>query len=160
MKKLILIALAFIAIQATAQERKGDRSQNDRKERAQQFQNVSAEDMATLQTKKLTLHLDLNASQQKEIQKLNLENATVMKTKMEARKAAKENGSAQKPSQEDYLKMMNEKLDHQIAMKAKMKNILNADQFEKWEKSQKRMTSKHRDGDNRRGGHKGMKKQG
>lgn len=160
MKKLILIALAFIAIQVTAQEKRVDGPQKERKERAMQFQNLSAEDIATLQTKKMTLHLDLNASQQKEIQKLNLESATAMKSKMEARKAAKENGTAQKPSQEEKVKMMHARLDHQIAMKAKMKNILNAEQFEKWEKAQKRMAMKHKDGDKRRGDHKGMKKQG
>ena len=38
-----------------------------------------------------------------------------------------------KPSKEERVKMMNAKLDSQIAMKQKMKTILDADQYEKWE---------------------------
>lgn len=154
MKKIVLIALALVTLQATAQKRDNDGPRKDRGDRFEQFQKLSAEDIATLQTKKMTLELDLNTSQQKSIQKLNLENAKAMKAKMEARKAAKENGDAEKPSQEDRVKMMNERLDEQIALKAKMKDILNAEQYEKWEKSQKRM-GKGRDdgkrGENRKG---------
>ena len=142
MKKLALVALALITLQATAQKQSMDAP---RKNRAEQFQNLSAEDIAELQTKKLTLHLDLNESQQKEVQKLNLENAKAMKAKMEERKAARENGTAQTPSQEARTKMMKERLDHQIAMKAKMKEILNDVQYEKWEKAQMRMGNKERD---------------
>jgi hypothetical protein len=159
MKKLVLIALALITLQATAQEKRTDGPQKERKDRAEQFQNLSAEDIATLQTKKMTLHLDLNASQQEEVQKLNLETATAMKAKMEARKAAKENG-AERPSQEDRVKMMNERLDHQIAMKAKMKNILNEEQYAKWEKAQMRMASKEKGPQRQKGDYKKMKKQG
>ena len=70
MKKLVIIALAFFALQATAQERK--RGQHG-KERAQKMMNLSAEEAATLQTKKMTLFLDLNESQQAKIYKVNLE---------------------------------------------------------------------------------------
>ena len=64
MKKLILIAIAFIGLQATAQQKQG----TNRGERGNKMMTLSAEDMATLQTKKMTLALDLNESQQKEIQ--------------------------------------------------------------------------------------------
>ncbi|MFB9056140.1 hypothetical protein ACFFU9_05225 [Mariniflexile ostreae] len=159
MKKLAIIALAFITLQATAQKKAN--SQREGRDRTEKFQNISAEDMATLQTKKMTLHSDLNEKQQKAIKALNLENATTRKAKMEARKASKEKGSIQKPSQEDRVKMMNERLDHQIAMKAKMKNILNEEQFEKWEKQH--MRNAHNDkGSKRRQGksRKAMQKQG
>lgn len=146
MKKIFLIAIALISIQAIAQGEKKERHNNQ--ERAHKMSNLSAEDMATLQTKKMTLHLDLNAEQQAKIQKLNLENATARKAKMEARKAKKEAGSLKKPTQEQRLEMANAKLDHKIAMKAKMKDILNAEQYAKWEKAQARMTHKR----------KGMKK--
>tara|TARA_R110002049_G_scaffold71370_1_gene183899 strand:+ start:64568 stop:65083 length:516 start_codon:yes stop_codon:yes gene_type:complete len=157
MKKLALIAIACITLQATAQKKNMD---GPRKDRYEQFQNLSAEDMATLQTKKLILHLDLDASQQKAIQKLNLENSTVMKASMEARKAAKENGTAQRPSQEERTKMMNKRLNHQIAMKAKMKDILNAEQYEKWEKIQMRMADRQKGPQREKGDQKRMKKQG
>lgn len=139
MKKLVIIALALFALQVTAQERKRA-PQN--KERAKKMMNLSAEEMATLQTKKMTLHLDLNESQQAKIQKLNLENATKRKAMMEARKAKKESGNTEKPSKEERLAMVNAKLDHQIAMKAKMKTILNDEQYAKWEKLQARRSQK------------------
>ncbi|GAA4892910.1 hypothetical protein GCM10023311_16670 [Flaviramulus aquimarinus] len=144
MKKLILIAIAFIGIQAIAQEQNNERP--SKQERHQKMMNLSAEDMATLKTKKMTLFLDLNESQQAEIKKINLENATKRKAMMATRKAKKESDEAQKPSQEERFKMVNAKLDHQIAMKAKMRNILNEAQYTKWEKAymQKAMKEKHK----------------
>jgi hypothetical protein len=140
MKKIILIAIAFIGLQATAQGQK-KQSQNN-KGNHQKMMNLSAEEMATLQTKKMTLILDLDASQQNEIKKINLENATKRKAIMAERKAKKESGEAQKPTQEQRYAMANARLDHMIATKAKMKKILNKEQFEKWEKAQKRMATK------------------
>ena len=61
---------------------------------------------------------------------------------MEERKKMAENKEAHKPSKDERVKMMNEKLDHQIEMKKKMKEILTAEQFEKWEKSQMKQQSK------------------
>lgn len=143
MKKLILIAIAFIGIQAIAQEQNNERP--NKQKRHQKMMNLSAEDMATLKTKKMTLFLDLNESQQAEIKKINLENATKRKAMMAARQAKKEQGETQKPTQEQRLKMANAKLDHKIAMKAKMKNILNEAQYAKWEAyMQKAMKRKHK----------------
>ena len=145
MKKLLLIALAFIGLQVTAQGQKPNHHKEGN-ERFNALKNLSAEDAATLQTKKMTLALDLNESQQKDIYKINLENATKRKAHMEAWKAKKESGTAEKPSQEERVKMMNAMLDHKIAEKAKMKKILNDDQYTKWEKAQKRMAHMHKEG--------------
>ena len=154
MRKILILALAMFALQATAQQhnKKGNKG-----ERANKMMNLSAEEIATLQTKKMTLFLDLNESQQAKIQKINLENATKRKSMMEARKAQKENGEFKKPSQEERLKMANDKLDHKIAMKAKMKDILNDEQYAKWEKAQARMAMKRKDKGEKRA--KGKKKQ-
>ena len=81
----------------------------------------------------MTLDLDLTEAQQERIQKINLENAKARKAKMEARKAKKEKESGGKPSKEERLLQMNERLDHQIATKKKMKTILNEAQYEKME---------------------------
>lgn len=149
MKKLIIIALAFIGLQATAQRQEGGPKNG---ERGNKMMTLSAEEMATLQTKKMTLSLDLDEGQQKKIYKINLENATQRKTMMEERKAKKEAGTAEKPSKEERLEMMNAMLDHKIAEKAAMKKILNDDQYAKWEKE-----NANRDG-KRRGGKKGDRK--
>jgi hypothetical protein len=144
MKKLILIAIAFIGLQATGQQQRKQGPHNG--ERGEKMMNLSAEEMATLQTKKMILHLDLNESQQKEIQKINLENATMRKAHMAERQAKKEAGEVAKPSKEDKVKMMNAMLDHKIEMKAKMKTILNEEQFDKWEKAQARMAHNKKQG--------------
>ena len=141
MKRLIIIALVLLTVQVTAQER-NNRQNKERGERNERYQDYTPEEMATLQTKKMTLHLDLTKSQQKEIQKLNLENAIERKAKMDARKSQKEGNEFQKPSKEERFKMQNERLDNQIAMKNKMKNILNDDQFVKWEQLQQDMKNK------------------
>lgn len=154
MKKLILIALAFVAIQATAQEQKRDHK------RGQAMAQLSADEMATLQTKKMTLRLDLNESQQREIQKMNIENAKARKAHMEARKAKKASGTTEKPSKEDRLAKMNKMLDHKIEAKAKMKKILNAEQYAKWEAAQSKMAQKHKrkgKGQSQKGNHKKQK---
>ncbi|WP_298554018.1 hypothetical protein [uncultured Algibacter sp.] len=140
MKKLIIIALALVSLQAIAQE--GKKEKQNKPERAEKMMNLPAEDIATLKTKKMTLFLDLNESQQAKIQKINLENATKRKEMMAKRKAKKENGDAKRPTPEQRLKMENARLDYKIAMKAKMKTILNDEQYAKWEKAQIRKAKK------------------
>lgn len=159
MKRLIVIALALISIQSFAQE--GMKERPNREERTQRMSDLTPEEAANLRTKKMTLHLDLNEAQQKEIYAINLENATKRKEMMKVFKGKKESGNMEKPSKEQRLSMENAKLDHQIAMKAKMKSILNKEQFEKWEKAQakvkqKAVGMKKRDGNKRADG---LKKQ-
>ena len=150
MKKILIIAVALLALQVTAQEQQRERSNKQGK--SLKMMDLSAEDAAALQTKKMTLHLDLNKSQQAEIKKINLENATKRKAMMAERKARKESGEIQKPTQEQRLEMVNTKLDRKIAIKAKMKNILDKEQYAKWEKAQMQNT---KNGKNKK---KGLKK--
>lgn len=152
LKMFVLSAVAFVGLQAASQNQKKDRNQN--RERNHEMMKLSAEDIATIQTKKMTLFLDLNDSQQIAIQKINLENATQKKAMMEAYQAKKASGELSKPSGEDKLNKLNKSLDHQIAMKAKMKSILNDDQFAKWEKVQQKKNM------HRKKGKKSNKKRG
>lgn len=141
MKKIFLIALALVTIQVNAQERKQDFRKGDRMERGERLKDFTPEEIAELKTKRMTLDLDLTESQQKKIQKLNLENAMDRKAKMEERQA-KMKDSKEKPSKEERLAMINERLDKQIEMKKKMKNILNDEQFAKWEEKLSRRGDK------------------
>ncbi len=134
MKKLILIALALVTIQVSAQNKKQEFRKGDRMERGQRMSDFTPEEMAQLQTKKMTLDLDLTEAQQKQVEKLNLENAKERKAKMEARQAKMKDGKGEKPSKEERLIIMNERLDKQMEMKKKLKNILNEEQLKKWEK--------------------------
>ena len=136
MKNLLMIAIAFFTLNATAQERKKDGQKGDVKERMEMRNDMTPEEMAKLQTKKMTLELDLTDKQQVEVEKVLLVEAKTRKIKMEEFKAKKDKAESEKPSKEDRLKMANERLDYQIEHKKKMKAILNADQFAKLEKMQ------------------------
>lgn len=151
MKKIVIILFALVALQVTAQENKRDHQRDGQRAQMEAMKDLSPEEIATLQTKKMTLHLDLNEAQQKKVETLFLEEAKLRKTKMEERKAIKESGERKTITKEDKYKMMNERLDRQIEMKQKMKSILNDEQFEKWEIAQGNM-------EQRRGGPEKMKK--
>ncbi|UKM64803.1 DUF4890 domain-containing protein [Flavobacteriaceae bacterium GSB9] len=133
MKKLIIIAIAFVLAQGTAFAQQAPKPGG--KDKMHLMHTLTPEESATLKTKRMTLNLDLNKVQQDQIYKINLENATKRKEMQETWKARKENGTSERPTKEKRLKMMNARLDHQIAMKAKMKKILNEEQYAKWEKS-------------------------
>ncbi len=72
---------------------------------------------------------------------------------METRKKMREDGKEQQPSKEDRFNRANRQLDSRIALKAKMKDILNKEQFEKWEKSNA-MKGKQRKGMHNKQGNK------
>lgn len=143
MKKLVLIALALITLQATAQERK-DRQKMDKKERAERMSKYTPEEIAEIQTKQMTLQLDLSEAQQKQIMAINVENAKSRKAMMEKRKEAMDNGERKEPTKEERLQMKNAMLDRQIAIKKQMKDILNKEQYEKWEAMAKEKMKKGR----------------
>ena len=146
MKKIVIILIALATLQVTAQDRKREHQKDGQKERMETMKDLSPDEIATLRTKKMTLHLDLNEAQQNKIQALFLEEAKMRKVKMEEHKAMKESSETKTFTKEDKFKMMNERLDHQIEVKQKMKSILNEEQFEKWEYSMGKMEhNRHRE---------------
>ena len=129
MKKLVSTALvALITVSVFAQDQK--------QERRHHRQDFTVDQIAELQTKKMTLQLDLNNKQQDQIFEINKENAIERKQKIEARKAIKE--SKKELSSDEIFKRKSERLDKQIAHKAEMKKILSDEQYDKWEKTRKR----------------------
>jgi len=145
MKKIVIILMALVTLQVTAQEIKKEEHKEGQNDRMEVMKDLTPDEIATLQTKKMTLHLDLTEEQQKKIQAIHLGEAKMRKAKMEERKAMKESGEKKAFTKEDKVKMMNERLDHQIATKQKMKSILNAEQYAKWEASMGEMEQR-RDG--------------
>ena len=135
MKKLALVIVLLSGLVLTAQRNEGKRNG---------MRDFNPEQIAELQTKKMTLALDLNTTQQKEIASIMLINAKLREQKSVERKANKESES--RPTKAERFAMQNERLDHMIAQKTKMKNILTLEQFEKWEK----MQPKRQSGDNER----------
>lgn len=151
MKKIVIILTALVTMQITAQDKKREHQRDGQKAQMEAMKGLTPEETATLQTKKMTLHLDLNEAQQKKMEAFFLEEAKFRKAKMDERQAMKESEEKKQFTKEDKFKMMNERLDHQIEVKQKMKSILNDEQFEKWEISQGNM-------EHRRGGPEKMKK--
>ena len=124
MKKILLLSLLSIVCFNSFSQNK--------KQLGNKLKSFSAEQIATLQTKKLVLSLDLNLKQQNEIFNVFLEEVKFKKTKRGEINERKSN-SKEGLSSDEIFDMMNEKLDHQIALNNKMKTILNKEQFLVWQ---------------------------
>jgi hypothetical protein len=129
MKKLALIVLLVVGLSTYAQEEKKQERQGAARER------LSPEQRNQLQLKKITLDLNLNESQQKEIAKILEEQSAKRQAEMATFKANKEKGV--KPTAEERFAMKNKKLDEAIAVKAKVQKVLTPEQFKKWEDMKK-----------------------
>ena len=132
MKKIITIILLVFAFTLTAQAQKGKRKMRAEK--------LSTEQQTILAVKKMTLSLDLTASQQNELKPLVAKKISDRKAHYKKMKATQK--ERKKLSANERFAKVNERLDNQIAMKRKMKNILNKEQFEKFEKTNKNRKKK------------------
>lgn len=94
------------------------------------MEQFTPEQRSELQVKKLTLELDLNESQQKDMKAFIADKNTKMEAHRTAMKAMKEKGT--KPTSDERFAMKSKMLDEQIATKKRMQKILNEKQFEKW----------------------------
>jgi hypothetical protein len=105
---------------------------------AQENSKLSLEQQTELQVKKMTLDLDLDANQQKEIRTILLENAKKREAKKMALKEKMSKG--QKPTTDEQFEMKSKMLDDKIEHKAQLKKILKPEQFQKWEQNQENRT--------------------
>ncbi|KGO88859.1 hypothetical protein [Flavobacterium suncheonense] len=119
MKKLALAVIALIGLTVQAQEKKMEREK------------LTPEQRVELQVKKMTLDLDLNEKQQKEVKTL----LTARHKKMEEARAKRQATKTEnkKPTSEERFAMKSKMLDEQIAFKNDMKKILSEKQMAKWE---------------------------
>ena len=119
MKHILTMVILCMTITVSAQRgRDGGRMQ------------LSAEQQATLQTKKMTLALDLNDQQANKIYTIQLEQAKKRKAFIAERKKQ----DRPELTKEQRFELEEKKLDNMIAVQKEMKAILTADQFEKWRK--------------------------
>ncbi len=122
MKKAMIILIAFTTFAINAQQERPDRKEH----RKELKDNFTPEQKAELHSKKMTLDLGLNESQQTRVKQLLLE---MDKDKPKKPEDRKEMTDAEK------FEAKNKMLDQRIAMKNKMKDILTEEQYAKWEKS-------------------------
>lgn len=130
MKKVCIVALLVIGLSSFAQERKERHPKGE-------MEQMTPEQRNQLHLKKMTLDLDLNAKQQEQLTKILADQSA----KREAMKA--EHKVKMEEAKAIRFEMKKKILDEQIEMKNKMKSILSAEQFSKWEmkkeKNNKRM---------------------
>ena len=137
MKKIIvLIALMVMTVTQAQEGRQG--------QRGERMKDVSPQEMATVQSKKLTLALDLSDQQEKDVYQILLKQAEKRKANKISREDREKLTDEQK--KEARLKMLDEK----IAVKRSMKKILNNDQYAKWEKMMQQRAKKRGKGDRKR----------
>ena len=144
MKKLAIIALALVTLNGFAQKK--DKKNRNEETHSELRQDMPAKDIAELQSKRLTLNLDLTDAQQAKVQKIILKQTEENKKLREERKALK-GEKKEKPSKEEMVQREIHRLDQKIEMKREMKTILTSEQYTKFEK----MRSNHR---NKQGGKK------
>jgi len=126
MKKIASILILVFAFTLTAEAQKKKKEQKTK---------LTVEQRSNLAVKKMTLALDLSEKQQNQIKPLISAQIASKKTGMQKKK---ENIVAKtKPSSDEIYAMKSKLLDNQITFKNKMKNILNKEQFEKFEKMKK-----------------------
>lgn len=123
MKKLFVLALLLVGTTIIAQER-------NRKHQGNAMEQFTSEQKSQLMLKKMTLELDLNDSQQKEMSAIISDKMAKKEAHKTQMKAMKEKGV--RPTNDERFAMHMKMLDEQIATKKRMEKILNAKQFEKW----------------------------
>ncbi len=123
MKKVLIIFMALATFAVSAQNRNSERKEQHKEMKA----NLTPEQRADLKMKKMTLALDLNASQQQKVKQL------ILKAEND-RPATRPNRSEMTDAQKYEAKSA--MLDRRIAMKKEMKEILTEEQMTKWESQQ------------------------
>ncbi|WP_438961842.1 hypothetical protein [Nonlabens sp.] len=133
MKKIIvLIALMAVTFAQAQEGRKG--------ERRDRMKDVTPEEMATMQSKKLTLALDLSDQQEKEVYQILFKQAEKRKSNNLSKEEREKLTVDQKKAARIAI------MDEKIAVKRNMKSILDKDQYVKWEKMmQKRANKRSKD---------------
>ena len=122
MKKWMLACLMMAGLSVAAQRMPG---QGHGRQHRQEF---SAEQMATLQSKQMTLALDLSSAQEKQLQQLL---ASRIGERRATREARMKDSTALANPQGRY-EHMNAHLDSEIAFRRALKKILGEQQYEQW----------------------------
>lgn len=129
MKKFILYSLAFILSLNVLHAQKKTWSDQAKNELKSPRTPMAASDRAKIEAKEMTLHLDLNDKQQEQTENALLEYHSQIES---IRKSVEKPKSTLTPEERSAMKSQH--LDAQIALKRKMKTILNEQQYEEFSK--------------------------
>lgn len=117
------MAFLMVGMTVLAQER-------NKKQHGNEMEQFTPEQRSQLQLKKLTLELDLNQSQQKEMKVIIAEMNAKKEAYGTAMKAMREKDV--KPTTDERFEMKMKMLDEQIATKKRVEKILDPKQYERW----------------------------
>jgi len=132
MKKLVVLLVIMIALSSSINAQgNGKRG----------IQNFTPEQIATLQTKKMAMLLDLNQEQQTSIFDFQKNQAMVRQAMRKSMLERKLNGKTL--SSDELFQLKSSRLDRMQQHKTAMQKILNQEQFTKWQTMRKgKMMSK------------------
>jgi periplasmic protein CpxP/Spy len=136
MKKLFIAALLFVGVASFAQDA-------DSKPTREPRERLTPEQRNDKQLKKLTSDLNLDANQQAQVKQLLADRSAKAEQFREARQAKKDNDV--KPTAAEREAFKKQMMDEKDANDAKMKAILNADQYKKWTSIQEENRDKARE---------------
>jgi protein CpxP len=128
MKNVLILTLALIFSASYGQQNKNENNErgHNKKEMRQKGDKLSPEQKAELYSKRMTLQLDLNETQQKKLYVVQLEHVKLRDTRFQNKKNKAE------LNDKERFKLKIERLDDQIAIKKEMKAILNNKQYNIW----------------------------
>lgn len=122
MKKWILAGLLLCGLSAAAQRM--HREGHGR----QQMQELTADETASLQSKQMTLALDLSAAQEQQLQKL----LAKRNADRRAMREAHQKDTAAMADPHKRYERMSERLDREIAFRRELRNVLGESAYEQW----------------------------
>ncbi len=126
---LLIVLGIFVSVKVLAQSNgKNPMAHHMMKHRMAFLSDLSVDQMAALQTKRMTFYLDLSDAQIQQVTSINQQVAKLRKYKMKMF-----GDLAKKPDNAQMYELMNERLDHQIKFKKELKLILSEKQMEKLE---------------------------
>jgi hypothetical protein len=127
MKKLILIMVALFTLNGIAQEKQTVSGEKVTKEKVEK----TPENMAAMETKKMTKRLDLSSKQQKEVYTILLEKAKLNAESYAELKKMK--SSEEKPSKEGFKTVKRKMMEQQKITDSKLKEVLSEEQFSSYQ---------------------------
>jgi protein CpxP len=131
MKKLLIAVLLFVGVASFAQDAD------------QKREKLTPEQRNEKQLQKLTTDINLDANQQAQVKQLLAERSAKAEKFRAARQERKD--SDVKPTADEREAFKKEMMAEKDANDAKMKSILNADQYKKWQDIQEKNKDKMRD---------------
>ncbi len=123
MKNLMVMAFLMVGMTVLAQQRFGRYQGNG-------MEQFTPEQRSQLQLKQMTLNLDLNEAQQKEMSIIIVDRNAKIEAHRTAMKAMWEKEGT--PTNDERFAMRSKMIDEQMATKKRMEKVLSPKQFEKW----------------------------